>query len=223
MSNIENKNTTGPASKKSGFIEENQKSLGFILVGIIVLVLLYFGYQQFYLSPRAEKAAAEMFKAEEYAAIDSLRAKAIAGDGSFSGFEEIAKEYNNTKSANIANAYLGGLYLREGKFQEAINSLEKYSETGSQILDPLVLGMMGDAYSELNDYDKAINYYKKAADKNKNSFTAPLMLKKLGLVYEAQNNNQAALDAYKKIVSDFPNSQEANAVQALIARVEAKL
>src|SRR5690606_1942202 len=143
--------------------------------------------------------------------------------GSFSGFEEIAKEYNNTKSANIANAYLGGLYLREGKFQEAINSLEKYSETGSQILDPLVLGMMGDAYSELNDYDKAINYYKKAADKNKNSFTAPLMLKKLGLVYEAQNNNQAALDAYKKIVSDFPNSQEANAVQALIARVEAKL
>src|SRR5690606_2355294 len=116
-----------------------------------------------------------MFKAEEYAAIDSLRAKAIAGDGSFSGFEEIANEYNNTKSANIANAYLGGLYLREGKFQEAINSLEKYSETGSQILDPLVLGMMGDAYSELNDYDKAINYYKKAADKNKNSFTAPLM------------------------------------------------
>lgn len=223
MSNIENKNTNGPTSKKSGFLEENQKSLGFILVGIIVLILLYFGYQQFYLSPRADKAASEMFKAEEYAAVDSLRNKAIAGDGSFSGFEEIAKEYNNTKSANVANAYLGGLYLREGKYQEAINALEKYSETGSQILDPLVIGMIGDAYSEMNNYDKAIAQYKKAADKNKNSFTSPLMLKKLGLVYEVQNNNQAALESYKKIVSDFPNSQEANTVLALIARVEAKL
>src|SRR5690606_35304191 len=85
--------------------KKNQKSLGFIALGIVILVLLYFGYQQFYLAPRAEKASNELFKAESYAQIDSLQSLAIKGDGSYPGFEQIADEYSNTPSANIANAY----------------------------------------------------------------------------------------------------------------------
>lgn len=206
-----------------GFIQENQKSLVFIVGGIIVLVLLYIGYQRFYLAPRAETAANQLFKAETYATIDSLEQRAIDGDGSYPGFKEIAAEYENTKSANIANAYLGGLYLRQGNYQEAINALEKYSNTGSVILDPLVTGMLGDAYSELKDYQKAASFYKKAADKNANAFTSPLLLKKLGLVYEAQNDFQNALAAYKQIQSEFPQSHEATTIESYIARAEAQL
>lgn len=212
-----------PSNNKGNFILENQKSLGFILGGVVVLVLLYFGYQRFYLAPRAEAAQDQMYKAENYATIDSLRQRAIDGDGSFPGFKEIADEYDNTKSANIANAYLGGLYLREGKYQDAISALEKYSNTGSQILDPLVIGMLGDAYSELKDYKRAASYYKKAADQNQNSFTTPLMLKKLGLVYEAQNDFKQAADAYKRIKTDYPESAEGATVEGLIARAEARL
>lgn len=206
----------------NNFIKENQTSLGFIAGGIVVLLLLFFGYQRFYLAPRAEKATNEMFKAEQYAAIDSLQ-RAIEGDGSYPGFEEIAKEYSNTKSSNIANAYLGGLYLREGKFQEAVNALERYSSTGSPVLDPLVIGLLGDAYSELQDYKKAANQYSKAAEQNLNDFTSPLFLKKLGLVNEAQNDFKSALIAYKKIKTQFPNSFEASQVDAYIARAEARL
>ena len=206
-----------------GFIQENQKSLVFIIGGIVVLVLLYIGYQRFYLAPRAETAANQLFKAETYATIDSLKQRAIDGDGSYPGFKEIAAEYENTKSANIANAYLGGLYLRQGSYQEAIDALEKYSNTGSVILDPLVTGMLGDAYSELKDYQKAASFYKKAAEKNANAFTSPLLLKKLGLVYEAQNDFQNALAAYKQIQSEFPQSHEATTIESYIARAEAQL
>lgn len=227
MSNKINKNTqTTPlssGSKKGNFIVDNQKSLVFIVGGIVVLILLYVGYQQLYLGPRAKSAEDQIYRAQTYAAIDSLQQRAIEGDGSFPGFKEIAAEYNNTKSANVANAYLGGLYLRQGQFQEAINALEKYSATGSQILDPLVIGMIGDAYSELKDYKKATSYYKSASEKNKNSFTSPLMLKKLGLVYEAQNDFKQALDAYKKIRSEYPTSFEATNIEAYIARVDARL
>lgn len=223
MANEKNINTTEGTEKKGGFIQENAKSLTFILGGVLVLILLYVGYQQLYLSPRATTAADQIYKAQQYATIDSLQQKAIEGDGSFPGFKEIAEEYNNTKSANIANAYLGGLYLRQGQYEEAIKALEKYSDTGSEILDPLVVGLMGDAYSELKDYTKAASYYKKAADKSANSFTTPLMLKKLGLVYEVQQDYQQALNTYKKIRTEYPNSQEASTVDALIARVEAKL
>ena len=207
----------------SNFVQENTKSLAVIGIAIIALILLYFGYQNFYLAPRAEKAANEMFKAEEYAAIDSLNDKAIAGDGSYPGFEKIADEYSNTKSANIANAYLGGLYLEKGEFQKAADALGKYSSTGSPVIDPLVLGMLGDAYSELKEYSKAITYYKKAADKNMNPFTSPLFLKKLGLVYEEQKEFKSAADAYNKIKTNFPDSYEASVVDAYIARAEARL
>src|SRR5690606_27134002 len=97
------------------------------------------------------------------------------------------------------------------------------SDTGSEILDPLVVGLMSDASSELKEYAKAALYYKKAADKNANSFTTPLMLTKLGLIYYVQQDYQQALNNYNKNRKKFPNSQEASTVDALIARVEAKL
>ncbi|MDR2282812.1 MAG: tetratricopeptide repeat protein [Sphingobacterium sp.] len=208
--------------KKGSFFQDNQKSVIFILGGIIVLILLYIGYQKFYLAPRAEKAADAMYKAEEYALIDSLQKKAIDGDGTFLGFKEIADEYSNTPSANIANAYLGSLYLRQQNFQEAIKYLKKYADTGSEILDPLVIGLIGDSYSESHDYKNAADYYKKAADKSKNSYTTPLFLKKLGLVYEQLNEYKQAEEAYSKIKTEYPESGEASTIDGPLARVQAK-
>ena len=226
MSKTKNENlpeAENPMGNTSKFVQENSKSLAVIGIAIVALILLYVGYQNFYLAPRAEKAANEMFRAEEYAAVDSLNDKAISGDGSYPGFEKIAEEYSNTKSANIANAYLGGLYLKKGEFQKAVEALGKYSSTGSPVIDPLVLGMLGDAYSELKDYSKAVTYYKKAADKNKNSFTSPLFLKKLGLVYEEQKEFSSAADVYNKIKTDFPDSYEASTIETYIARAEAQV
>jgi predicted negative regulator of RcsB-dependent stress response len=210
---------TGP---KKSFFQENEKSIIFIVAGIIVLILLYFGYQKLYLAPRAEKAANQMYQAEYYATIDSLQNKAIEGDGSFPGFKEIADEYSNTKSANIANAYLGGLYLRQKNFKEAIKYLEQYSETGSEILDQLIFGLLGDAYSEEKIYDKAATIYKKAADKSKNGYTTPLFLKKLGLVYEELNDFKNAEAAYQRIREEYPESVESTSIESFIARVQAK-
>ncbi|WP_286774653.1 tetratricopeptide repeat protein [Sphingobacterium multivorum] len=223
MSKNTNNTNQGFKPSKGSFFQDNQKSVVFILGGIVVLILLYFGYQKLYLDPRAEEASNRMYKAEQLATIDSLQSKAIMGDGAFLGFKQIADEYSNTKSANIANAYLGGLYLRQGKFDEAAKALEKYAPTGSQILDPLVIGLTGDAYSELKDYKKAADFYKQASEKSSNSYTTPLFLKKLGLVYEAQNDYKSAETAYKKIKTDFPESQEASTIDGLLGRVQAHL
>lgn len=224
MSKVNKANKAGVSGgKKASFFQENTKSIVFIAAGIFVLILLYIGYQKLYLAPRSEKAANQMYKAEQYATIDSLQSLAIEGDGSYPGFKEIAGEYSNTKSANIANAYLGGLLLRRGEYQEAIKALEQYSPTGSQVIDPLILGLLGDAYSESKAYDKAANYYKKAASTHSNEYTTPMFLRKLGLVYEELNDNKGALEAYKRIRSEYPNSNEGASIEAYIARVEASL
>lgn len=215
--------TPATTSSTGNFVKENQKSLSAIALAVVALVLLYFGYQRFYLAPRAEKAANEMFRAEGYLGVDSLKDRAIKGDGSYPGFEKISEEYSSTKSANLANAYLGGLYLQKGEFQKAIDALGNYSSTGSPVIDPLVLGMLGDAYSELKDYSKAITYYKKAAEKSENSFTSPLFLKKLGLVYEEEKDYSSALEAYKRIKEEYNESSEAAIIDEYIARAEARL
>ena len=80
----------------------------------------------------------------------------------------------------------------------------------------------GDAYVELKNYDQATTYFKKAADKASNKFLSPFYLKKLGLVYEAQNDNKSAADTYKKLKTDYPESTEAQSIEAYIARTDAK-
>jgi tetratricopeptide (TPR) repeat protein len=209
--------------RKGSFVQENAKSLIFIAGAIVVLICIYIWYQNVYLSNRAEEAASKMYKAEQYVGIDSLATKAIKGEGGYDGLEKIAEEYDNTKSANLANLYLGGISLRKGEYNKAIESLGKYSATGSPVADPLALGLLGDAYSELKDFKQAATYYKKAADKANNKFTSPMFLKKLGLVNEKLNDFKGAEEAYSKIRTQYPNSQEAAMIDEYIARAQAQV
>lgn len=217
------KETSHPV-RKGSFLEENSKSLLFIAGAIVVLIGVYFWYQNVYLDNRAKEASAKMYKAEQYVgSADSLANKAINGEGGYPGLEKIADEYANTKSANLANLYLGGIYLRKGDYKRATEVLGKYAETGSAVADPLALGMLGDAYSELKDFKQAATYYKKAADKASNKFTSPMFLKKLGLVYEAQKEYKNAQEAYTKIKTQFPESQEATMIDEYIERASAQV
>nr|WP_121269421.1 tetratricopeptide repeat protein [Pedobacter schmidteae] len=209
--------------RKGSFLEENSKSLLFIAGAIVVLIGIYFWYQNVYLKNRAEEASAKMYKAEQYiGGPDSLANKAINGEGGYPGLEKIAEEYDNTKSANLANLYLGGIYLRKGEYKKATEVLGKYAETGSAVADPLALGLLGDAYSELKDFKQAATYYKKAADKLSNKFTSPMFLKKLGLVYENLKDFKNAEEAYTKIKTQYPESQEAAMIDEYIARASAQ-
>ncbi|WP_443944668.1 tetratricopeptide repeat protein [Pedobacter sp. AW1-32] len=208
--------------RKGSFIQENNKSLLFIAGAIVLLVGVYLWYQGVYLKGRAEEAASKMFKSEQFIGVDSLSNKAVKGEGGYMGLEAIAKEYDNTKSANLANLYLGGIYLRKGEYKQAIDALSKYSATGSPVADPLALGLLGDAYSELKDYKQASTYYKKAADKA-SKFTSPMFLKKLGLVSENLNDFKGAVDSYTKIKTQYPESAEAQLIDAYIARAQEKV
>ncbi|QQL49000.1 tetratricopeptide repeat protein [Mucilaginibacter ginkgonis] len=203
------------------FVQENQKSLMFIIGAVIVLVAIYFAYQKLYLAPREAKAADQMHVAQD--AWDKKDwDKAIKGDGSYPGFEKILADYSNTKAANLAYYYLGMAYLNKGEYKKAIDNLNGY-RADDQMVASEALGGIGDAYVELKDYDKAVTNFKKAADKANNKFLSPFYLKKLGLVYEAQKNNSDALDAYKRIKSDYPESTEASTIDEYIARVQAKM
>ncbi|MGN6638114.1 MAG: tetratricopeptide repeat protein [Mucilaginibacter sp.] len=202
------------------FVRENQKSLIFIAGAIVAMVLIYLGYQKLYLAPRDEKAASQMYVAQDFWEKKQWD-KAIKGDAGYPGFEKIVSDYSNTKSANLAYFYLGTAYLNKGEYRKAIDNLNNY-RGGDNMVAAEALGGIGDAYVELKDYDKAVTYFKKAVDKASNNFLSPFYLKKLGLVYEAQNDYKDASDTYKRIKSDYPESNEAQSIDGYIARADAK-
>jgi tetratricopeptide (TPR) repeat protein len=203
------------------FVRENQKSLIFIAGAIVAMVIIYFAYQKMYLAPREEKAASQMYVAQEAWAKKDWD-KALKGDAGYPGFEKIINDYSNTKAANLAYFYAGIAYLNKGEYKKAIDALTNYR--GSDIMAAAeALGGTADAYVELKDYDKASTFFKKAADKASNKFLSPFYLKKLGLVYEEQKDFKSADETYKKIKSDYPESSEAQSMDAYIARVEAKM
>jgi tetratricopeptide (TPR) repeat protein len=208
-------------TKAEGFIVENKKSLLVIGGTIAALILLFVGYQTLIINPREKEAAGQMFMAEKYFEQDSLD-KAINGDGNFLGFAAIADEYGSTKAGSIAHYYLGYAYLRQGQYELAIEALEEFN-SADEVLQTLAYSGIADAYLELNKMEDAVSFYKKAAAKSKDPFTAPLVLMKLGMTYEMMNEPQKALENYEKIKKEYTESTEARDVEKYIARASAKI
>ncbi|MCF8304162.1 MAG: tetratricopeptide repeat protein [Bacteroidales bacterium] len=207
-------------SKTEQFIENNQKTLTTIVLIIAAIVLAYFGFRKFYLQPQQKEAQAEMFMAQKYFEQDSLNL-ALNGDGNYPGFLQIIDDYGMTQSANLANYYVGVIYLNQGKFENAIDFLKDF-EADDQMVAPMAKSAIGDAYMELDQPDEAVSYYMEAANMKEDNFTTPKYLMKAGRTYEILGEYDNAEDAYQRIKKDFPESTESRGIEKYIARTQTK-
>ncbi|MFO7723008.1 MAG: tetratricopeptide repeat protein [Bacteroidales bacterium] len=203
------------------FIEKNQKIILIVVGAIIVIVLGFFGFRKYYLEPLEKEAQEQLFMAQIYFEQDSL-ALALNGDGNYLGFLDISDQYGMTKAANLANYYSGICYLKTGDYQSAIDYLEDFDGT-DEVVAPLALGGIGDAYMELDQPEKAVSYYKRGADNSKNELTAPMLLMKAGIAYQMLGKYSEALDMYKRIKSDYPRSFEGVQIDKYISYTESKI
>jgi tetratricopeptide (TPR) repeat protein len=204
-------------SKTEQYVEQNKNTL-LIVAGILVVLFVgYFAVTRLYVEPRTQEGMEMLWKAEYWFEIDSLD-KALAGDESYYGFEYIADEYSSTKAGDLAAYYSGIIYLRKGDFQSAISYLEK-ADLDDAIVGAVAKGAMGDAYVELGNLSKALDYFNQAASHSDNMLTAPLYLKKAGLIHEDLGEFEKALANYKKIKEQYPNSDEARGIESYIARI----
>lgn len=200
-----------------GFFEENQKNILTAIAVALVLVAGFFAYKFFYQQPRETTALAQMYKAEQTFAQDSMTKALTDPGGGYPGFIKMVEEYGSTNAGDVANLYAAESYLKEGKFEAALDYLKDY-DGGGELGSVIRNGMKGDAYSELGKMSDALSAYKKAG-KTDNEFFAPYYLFKLGLLNEKEGNNDAALDAYKTIATEYPNSLQGQNIDAYIERV----
>ena len=185
----------------------------------VIIVIVGLGWLgKIYLGKRNDEAQSQMYQAERYLEMDSLKL-ALNGDGNYLGFLDIAKSYRLTKSGNLALYSAGICYLHLGQYQDAIDFLNKYSKK-DKVIGSLALGATGDAYVELGDLDKGITKYIEAADYAMNSFNTPLFLLKAGELYEMNGKHSDALKLYERIESEYPESTEGSTIDKYIARVK---
>ncbi|MCK6611956.1 MAG: hypothetical protein L6Q78_13060 [Bacteroidia bacterium] len=205
--------------KIESFYENNKKAINYGIIGIVVAIVLYVGFKQYYLEPKEKEAQAAMFRAQSWFEQDSFNL-ALNGKGDAEGFNAIAENYGMTKAANLAHYYAGVCCMRTGDFNGAIDHLDDFS-TDNELIGPLATGLLGDAYVETGDIEKGAGLYMKAANQGKNKLTAPYFLKKAGTAFEELKQYGKAADAYSKIKKEYAESQEAGDIDKYIARAEA--
>jgi tetratricopeptide (TPR) repeat protein len=210
------------------FYEKNKKMVTYVGGGLLVLIAAVCYFKLMYLPEKENEASNEIFWAQNYFEVDSFNIALKGGvtvmspDGQkqIMGFEQIADEYSMTKTGSLANYCAGICYLRTGKFEQAIEFLQKYSGD-DEMIAPIAVGAIGDCYMELNKVDEAIKYYLKAAEKSNNTFTTPFYLKKAGFAYEQKSNFSEALALYERIKKEYTKSNEGKEIERDIAKVKA--
>ncbi len=196
-------------AKAKGFWEKYSKPLMIVSVLLIVVIGGWYGYQQFIVKPKEEKAVEASFRAEEYFRMDSLKL-ALNGDGQNLGFEKIADKFSGTKTGEMANLYAGTCHLRLNNFEKAVKYLKAFSST-SQLVQARAYKLLGDAYAEQGKNEEALSSYKKAAREfEKDEANSPDYLFTAAYFADrVMKNKEEAVKLYKELKEKFPRSQQA--------------
>lgn len=204
--------------RAKGFWAKNQKPVSIAVIALIVIFGGWYAYNNYVVAPKEEEAEKTMFKAEEYFRQDSLNL-ALKGDQFNRGFIYIINNYGSTKAGKLAKYYAGICYLRTGNFNKAVEYLKDFTTDAKQ-LQMMDYGALGDAYSELNKNDDAINYYKKAAEEfTDDANMSSEYLFRAALKSEVIGKTGQALDLYKELKQKYPTTERGFAADKYIYRL----
>ncbi|MEJ2004553.1 MAG: tetratricopeptide repeat protein [Cyclobacteriaceae bacterium] len=196
---------------------EDHRNLVLGLAGAVALIIAGFFGWKYYQDSRNTEAQNMMFQAIHYFESDSLNL-ALDGDGSNLGFSAIVQEYSGTEAANLANYYAGVAYLKKGQYKPAQLFLEDFS-SDDLLVQTKVYDLLGDIHMEQENYDEALDYYKRAAQRKSTEEFSPVYWMKAALAAEKSGNQSEAVEAYETVIADFPESDQVNDAKKFRARL----
>lgn len=191
------------SSKLIGFAVDHQKQLT-VAVGIIVaLALIFSGYRFF--SIRAESKASALLDQSiaNYEKFKNDKQPMEAYDRVSADFQLILDKYGSKKSGKIARLTYANICYKAGKYEQAIAlynqsliDFEKHPTIHNQ-----VVGSLGYAYEQQQDYEKAVTYFEKLSSSPETIMRGEALYN-LGWLYDKLGQAEKSKAAYNKILSD---------------------
>lgn len=178
-------------------VEKNQKLIAWSIVGLVVLAGAVLAYIYLFMIPNKNEAMEQISKADIQ----------LVGEGNDSTalniYKQVANNYSNA-TGNRAALSAAEILYKDGKYQDAITYLEKYS-TKESLVGAASQSLMADCYVNLKKYDEAIKYFDKAIkESDNNALYTPIFLIKKANVLNAQKNFKGALALYEEIQNNYP-------------------
>lgn len=222
-------NVDSALNRNEAIFMKNKKAIIYGILALIIIIGGFFAYKTYVAAPRQDEASTALAKGQDYFANQQFD-KALNGDGAgFSGFKAIASDYSSTDAGNLANLYAGLCYANLDKWTEAAKYLEEYSPADDQMVSPAAIAALANAYAHLNQLDKAVESFKKAAkmadgesEDGANMSLSPTFLIQAGEILESQNKKDEALQIYQDIKKKYVNSPVAMEIDKYIERASSK-
>jgi predicted negative regulator of RcsB-dependent stress response len=191
------------------WVKDNYRTAIWIGSGIILLVILYFGYSTY--RNRQENLSHDKYFSSLEQTDPSQKLKQLEG---------IIKDYPRTKGAHLAMVMVGHLYTQKKEYPKAISAYQSALDQGDfpQGVRMMIHGNLAYAYEEKGDYPQAAKGLSEIVQAKETLLKEDAMLS-LGRVYQKMGKKEEAKKAYQDFISTFPKSIYATMVKDLLAKL----
>ncbi len=203
-------------------LQNNKRYIVWAVAGIVIVLGGILAYLYGYRQPHIEKGNVDGgmldVKVATHNPTDTIP---LDTNAIIAGYQAVIAE--GYDAGNLATVKAAGLLYQQGKAQDAYNLLEKYSKTGSEVVDPAVYSLQGDCLVELGKLDEALVKYQDAEKYSKeNTLYTPMFIVKQARVLEANGDKKGALEAFERLANTYPDYAQGNAIDYEIARLQSK-
>lgn len=205
---------SGQSIKEQFKSNKKLRLITFAVGGLLLLVLGYFAYRQFIWEPANEKSKDNYYVGLNYAAADST-------DMAIDELAAHKNKYDGKIGGEVAQFVYARQLMAKGEFKKALEELEGVNVDDTYVR-VMAVGLQGDCYSELKNYEKAADLYMEAAEMNINEMTTPGYLFKAALVAEEVKDFAKATELYERIKADYPSYSSTKQIEKYIARTKNK-
>ncbi|MCM1348106.1 MAG: tetratricopeptide repeat protein [Firmicutes bacterium] len=177
-------------------VANNQKTIMWVCVGITAVIAIILIYMFAIRKPGIENSNN---------AIGQADLEMLSGNDSTAlvQYQHVADEYGY-EAGNRAQLNSAIILYRQGKYEEAINYLKKYSGKES-VIGASAKALEGDCYVNMDKLDEALACFEQAVKvSDKNPSLTPYFLMKEANVYNAQKNYTKEAEIYQTILDEYP-------------------
>jgi len=191
------------------FIGQHIKKIAIAAILVLVLFLSFFLYRMWDQKKEDEANQKFILALEAFQMVSSPYREGSPAEYKkvLEAFDEVIKTYSRTSSGRLSLIYKGGIHLRLGEFDEAINAYDGFlKKAGKERLYQLfALEGIGYGHEGKKDYEKAVKAYQEIIKLGEKYEWAGAHLN-IARCYEKLGKKDEAIENYRAFLKASPKS-----------------